>query len=144
VTVREQFIVGIDLGGTNIAAGAMPTDGTREIAMRMAPTHGEEGSGAVAERIVRMIEDVIEQSFVYRAHHYASRNRADLRAGVSLSERKTLTPALTTGVKLTQNWVRDAPQACLKFGVFISILNETDGTVPCFSRRVKHVSGPSW
>src|SRR4029079_2880279 len=40
----------------------MPTDGTREIAMRMAPTHGEEGSGAVAERIVRMIEDVIEQT----------------------------------------------------------------------------------
>lgn len=62
MTVREQFIVGIDLGGTNIAAGAMPTDGTREIAMRMAPTHGEEGSGAVVERIVRMIEDVIEQT----------------------------------------------------------------------------------
>ena len=62
MTVREQFIVGIDLGGTNIAAGAMPTDGTREIAMRMAPTHGEEGSDAVAERIVRMIEDVIAQT----------------------------------------------------------------------------------
>jgi glucokinase len=62
MTVREQFIVGIDLGGTNIAAGAMPTDGTREIAMRMAPTRGEEGSAAVVERIVRMIEDVIEQT----------------------------------------------------------------------------------
>ena len=34
----KSYIVGIDLGGTNIAAGAMPTDGTREIAMRMAPT----------------------------------------------------------------------------------------------------------
>jgi glucokinase len=59
VTVREQFIIGIDLGGTNIAAGAMPTDGTREIAMRMSPTHAEEGSEAVVERIVTMIEDVI-------------------------------------------------------------------------------------
>ena len=62
MTVREQFIVGVDLGGTNIAAGAMPTDGTREIAMRMAPTNGKEGSAAVVERIVRMIEDVIEQT----------------------------------------------------------------------------------
>ncbi len=62
MTVREQFIIGIDLGGTNIAAGAMPTDGTREIAMRMVPTRAEEGSTAVVERIVMMIEDVIEQT----------------------------------------------------------------------------------
>ncbi len=62
MTVREQFIIGIDLGGTNIAAGAMPTDGTREIAMRMVPTRAEEGSAAVVERIVMMIEDVIEQT----------------------------------------------------------------------------------
>lgn len=62
MTVREQFIVGIDLGGTNIGAGAMPTDGTREIAMRMIPTRAEEGSAAVVGRIVRMIEDVIEQT----------------------------------------------------------------------------------
>jgi len=62
LTVREQFIVGIDLGGTNIAAGAMPTDGTREIAMRMGLTRAEEGSAAVVDRIVRMIEDVIEQT----------------------------------------------------------------------------------
>jgi glucokinase len=62
MTVREQFIVGVDLGGTNIAAGAMPTDGTREIAMRMAPTKAEEGSAAVVERIVTMIEDVIAQT----------------------------------------------------------------------------------
>ena len=62
MTVREQFIVGIDLGGTNIAAGAMPTDGTREIAMRTAPTRAEQGPDAVVERIVRMIEDVVAQT----------------------------------------------------------------------------------
>jgi len=62
LTVREQFIVGVDLGGTNIAAGAMPTDGTREIAMRMGLTRADEGSAAVVERIVKMIEDVIEQT----------------------------------------------------------------------------------
>lgn len=62
MTVREQFIVGVDLGGTNIAAGAMPTDGTREIGMRMAPTHSEEGADAVVDRIAMMIEDVIAQT----------------------------------------------------------------------------------
>ena len=62
MTVREQFIVGIDLGGTNIAAGVMPTDGTREIAMRMVPTHAEEGAEAVVGRIASLIEDVIAQT----------------------------------------------------------------------------------
>ena len=62
MTVREQFIVGIDLGGTNIAAGVMPTDGTREIAMRMVQTHAEEGSDAVVNRIAALIEDVIAQT----------------------------------------------------------------------------------
>ncbi|MGI9045091.1 MAG: ROK family protein [Gemmatimonadaceae bacterium] len=59
MTVREQFIVGIDLGGTNIAAGAMPTDGTREIAMRIVPTRAHEGADAVVDRIGVMIEEVI-------------------------------------------------------------------------------------
>jgi len=62
VTVREQFIVGIDLGGTNIAAGAMPTDGTREIAMRMIPTLSENGAEAVVDRIAALVEDVIRET----------------------------------------------------------------------------------
>lgn len=62
MTVREQFIVGIDLGGTNIAAGAMPTDGTREIAMRMIPTKAQGGADAVVDRIAAMVEEVIAQT----------------------------------------------------------------------------------
>lgn len=62
MTVREQFIVGIDLGGTKISAGAMPTDGTREIAMRMIPTLAEGGAGSVVDRIAAVIEDVIAQT----------------------------------------------------------------------------------
>ncbi len=60
--MKERYIVGVDLGGTNIAAGAMPTDGTREIAMRMAPTLAETGADGVVDRIVQMIEDVIAQT----------------------------------------------------------------------------------
>lgn len=60
--IREKFIVGIDLGGTNIAAGAMPTDGTREIAMRMVPTMAQEGADAVVGRIAALVEAVIEHT----------------------------------------------------------------------------------
>jgi glucokinase len=62
LTVREQFIVGIDLGGTNIAAGAMPTDGTREIAMRMIATRAQDGAEAVVDRIAALVEDVIAET----------------------------------------------------------------------------------
>ena len=62
MTVREQFIVGIDLGGTNIAAGAMPIDGTREIAMRIVATRAHEGADAVVDRIGVMIEEVIAET----------------------------------------------------------------------------------
>ncbi|MGI8618416.1 MAG: ROK family protein [Gemmatimonadaceae bacterium] len=61
MSVRERYIVGVDLGGTNIVVGAMPEDGSSELAMRSLATRGEEGPGAVVDRIVGMVEDVIAQ-----------------------------------------------------------------------------------
>lgn len=55
----EQFIVGVDLGGTNIVVGAMPVDGSREIGTRTLPTHAELGASGVSDRIAAMIENVI-------------------------------------------------------------------------------------
>ncbi len=55
---REQFIIGVDLGGTNVVVGAMPLDGAREIGMRTLPTHAELGADGVVDRIAAMIEDV--------------------------------------------------------------------------------------
>ncbi len=57
---KAQYIVGVDLGGTNIVVGAMPVDGSREYALRSQPTAAEQGADAVIDRIVRMILDVIE------------------------------------------------------------------------------------
>src|SRR5215510_6185445 len=59
---RERFIVGVDLGGTNIVAGAMPEDGSREIAMRSEPTRADQGADAVVDRIARMIDTVIAET----------------------------------------------------------------------------------
>jgi glucokinase len=62
MSVKERYIIGVDLGGTNIVAGAMPLDGSREIAMRTTPTQAEGGAGSVVERIVGMIEQVVAQT----------------------------------------------------------------------------------
>src|SRR5262245_47736263 len=56
---RQQYIVGVDLGGTNIAAGAMSADGTHHYPMRSIPTSAELGAESVADRIVGLIEGVI-------------------------------------------------------------------------------------
>src|SRR5919206_4275048 len=56
---RPQYIVGVDLGGTNIVVGAMLEDGSQEIALRSESTHAERGAEAVVDRIVSMIAQVI-------------------------------------------------------------------------------------
>ena len=55
----QRYIVGVDLGGTNIVVGAMPEDGSSQHAMRSHPTHAQLGADAVVDRIVEMINDVI-------------------------------------------------------------------------------------
>ena len=62
MNAKERYIVGVDLGGTNIVAGAMPVDGSREIAMNTTQTLAEGGAGAVVDRIAAMIDKVIAQT----------------------------------------------------------------------------------
>ena len=56
---RHEYIIGVDLGGTNIVVGAMSADGKHHYAMRSIPTSPEQGAEAVADRIVGLIEGVI-------------------------------------------------------------------------------------
>ena len=56
---RQQYIVGVDLGGTNIVVGAMSADGKQHFAMRSIPTSAESGAEGVADRIVGLIEGVV-------------------------------------------------------------------------------------
>ncbi|HEX3865137.1 MAG TPA: ROK family protein, partial [Gemmatimonadaceae bacterium] len=58
----QQYVVGIDLGGTNIVAGALSADGTTSHAMRSVPTRADEGAEAVATRIGDLIEAVIDDT----------------------------------------------------------------------------------
>jgi glucokinase len=56
---RKRYIVGVDLGGTNIVAGAMSEDGSDQHGMRSISTSSELGAEAVASRIVGLVEGVI-------------------------------------------------------------------------------------
>lgn len=55
----STFIVGVDLGGTNLVVGAMPADGSREIGVHTLPTRAALGADAVVDRICTMVETTI-------------------------------------------------------------------------------------
>ena len=55
----NQYIVGVDLGGTNIVTGALPVDGSRTYGVRSAPTDVGGGADGVVDRIVAQIEGTI-------------------------------------------------------------------------------------
>src|ERR1051325_9494602 len=56
---RQRYIIGVDLGGTKIFAGALSEDGKSQHGMRSIPTSAELGAEGVAERIVGLINGVI-------------------------------------------------------------------------------------
>jgi glucokinase len=49
-----RYVVGIDIGGTNIVAGTVPEDGSAVLGLVSEPTFPEQGADAVLERIVRL------------------------------------------------------------------------------------------
>ena len=57
-----QYVVGVDLGGTNLALGAMTADGTNQYAMHTVPTRAELGADGVVARIVEGVERVIAET----------------------------------------------------------------------------------
>jgi glucokinase len=58
----SQYIIGVDLGGTNIVAGAIREDGSDVVALRSEPTRADQGADAVIDRISRMIDTVIAET----------------------------------------------------------------------------------
>lgn len=60
---RTKYLIGVDLGGTNIVAGALAEDGSGDLlGLRSEPTRADQGAEAVIDRIVRMIDTVIAET----------------------------------------------------------------------------------
>ena len=56
---RQRYIVGIDLGGTNIVSGVLSEDGAQVLGVRTQPTMAEGGAETVVDRMVALIEGSI-------------------------------------------------------------------------------------
>ena len=59
---HARYIVGVDLGGTNVVVGAASETGDRQFALRNEPTSADQGADAVVARIGRMIDAAIAQT----------------------------------------------------------------------------------
>jgi glucokinase len=56
---KGEYIIGLDLGGTKISAGALSVDGSQTFGVRSVATQSELGAEGVVDRIVEVIEGVI-------------------------------------------------------------------------------------
>ncbi len=57
---HSRFLVGVDLGGTNIVVCAMSADGSRQHGLHSEPTRAHEGADAVIARMARMVNETVE------------------------------------------------------------------------------------
>ena len=77
MTARTKYIVGVDLGGTNIVAGALAEDGSDIIALRTEATRADQGADAVVDRIARMIDTVIAETIAQTGASTCAVRRSD-------------------------------------------------------------------
>ena len=54
-----RFVLGIDIGGTNLVVGSVAEDGSRIVATASEPTHAEAGAKDVLERLVSLADRAI-------------------------------------------------------------------------------------
>ena len=57
-----RYIVGVDLGGTNIVVGTVAQDGSEILGIESAPTAAEKGADAVVDRIVELVRRTISKA----------------------------------------------------------------------------------
>lgn len=60
--MTERYIVGVDLGGTSIIVGVVPSSGGTVLGMRSLPTEADRGAKAVVDRITGMIRDAMKDA----------------------------------------------------------------------------------
>ena len=72
---EKRWIVGVDLGGTNIVVGLLPMEGGEVHALRSLPTEPHRGPKFVVDRIVEMVESSIARRAARRRAARARRWR---------------------------------------------------------------------
>ncbi len=61
MTPEADWIIGVDVGGTTCAVGAVPMDGGEPVALRVRSTNVDEGGEAVVERVAAMVRETLDE-----------------------------------------------------------------------------------
>src|SRR3954464_7656827 len=59
---RVRFVLGIDIGGTNLVVGSVAEDGSALHALESEPTHAEAGQSDVLDRLITLAQRTIERT----------------------------------------------------------------------------------
>jgi glucokinase len=70
--VSEEWVIGVDIGGTNTVVGVVPSEGGEPEATRSLPTRPGRGANVVVQDVVRMAGEVMEEAL---AEHGGDRDR---------------------------------------------------------------------
>lgn len=68
MSANPRWIVGVDLGGTNISTGVVPIDGGAVCGLRSRPTEAPRGADFVVSRIVEMVEASVHDVLATHGH----------------------------------------------------------------------------
>ncbi len=58
---KAAWVIGVDIGGTNLNVGVVPVEGGQPIAFRTQTTEPQRGAKFVVDRVVRMIKEAIRE-----------------------------------------------------------------------------------
>ncbi|MEN8376628.1 MAG: ROK family protein [Gemmatimonadota bacterium] len=97
-----RWIVGVDIGGTNVVVGALPEDGSALVGVQKVPTEAARGPKHVVDRIVGLIGDAVDAAVAEGAA------RADV-AGVGIGSPGPLDRASGTVIETPNLGWRNFP-----------------------------------
>jgi len=98
-----EWIIGVDIGGTNIVVAAVPFEGGAAAAVRSLPTESEQGADAVVSRVADMVSETVRE---LREEHGVSRDEI---AGVGIGSPGPLDRASGVVVNTPNLGWRDLP-----------------------------------
>ena len=60
--MSERYVVGVDIGGTNLVVGVVPLEGGKPLGLRSGATRPDRGPDAAVADVVAMAEDAISEA----------------------------------------------------------------------------------